>query len=669
MTEKDIIEKIEKLREEIRHHEYQYYVLDSPEISDIEYDNLMKELEELEEKNSDLITADSPTQRVGGQAIEGFTKVEHSSTMLSLSNAFNANQLREFANRAYKLAGRKDLEFVLEHKIDGLSAILSYKNGQLDTGATRGNGIIGEDVSENIKTIRSIPLKFAKKIDTEIRGEVYISKKDFENINKKRLDQEEEPFANPRNAAAGSIRQLDPRIASQRSLSFLAYDIININGLELESHMEAMELLHELGFKVNWNHKSKDIEEIIELCQQWTNDRDDLAFEIDGLVIKVNDLALREKLGTTAKSPRWAIAFKFPAQQKTTLVKDIIISVGRTGALTPTAVLEPVHIDGSTVSRATLHNEDEIKRKDVQIGDYIFLQKAGDVIPEVVKVIKEKRDGSQKKFIMPSICPECGGEARRLEGEAVTRCINVTACPAQRREGIIHYISRNAMNIDGVGPALVDQLLEKGLIEDYADLYSLSLDDLLPLERMAEKSANNAIEAIKESKERSLHNLYFALGIRHVGAGGARVLANVYHSIEELSNAKLEDLEEIEEIGPVIAESIVNFFQEEHNQGVIEKLAKAGVKMSADIKEEDKESKHLAAIKDKKFVFTGGLENFNRTEAKEKVLAAGGKVTSTVSKNTDYLVSGENTGSKLDKATELGVTILDEEGFMDLLSE
>lgn len=665
MADKDIAKKIEELRDEIRHHEYQYYVLDSPEISDSEFDELMRELQELESENPELITEDSPTQRVGGQPLDSFSKVEHSTPMLSLSNAFNANELKDFVNRVHKLAGTENLDFVLEHKIDGLTAILTYENGVFQIGATRGNGVVGEDVSENIKTIRSVPLKLDRDIDVEIRGEVFISKKDFEELNERRLDRGDEPFANPRNAAAGSIRQLDPRIAARRSLSFLAYDIINVNGLDLEKHLDAMELLHELGFKVNWYQKCSNVEEIIDLCEKWTDERDELDYEIDGLVTKLNNLSLREKLGNTAKSPRWAIAYKFPAQQKTTVVKDIIISVGRTGALTPTAVLEPVHVDGSTVSRATLHNEDEIKRKDVRIGDHILLQKAGDVIPEVVKVIKEKRDGSEEVFEMPDKCPKCGGEARRLEGEAVTRCINLTGCPAQRREGILHFVSRNAMNIDGVGPSLIDQLLKNDLIEDYADLYTLTVEDLLPLERVGKKSAQNAIDAIEESKEGPLHNLVFALGIRHVGAGAARILTNVYPSIDELSKAKASELEGIEEIGPVIADSVVNFFREEHNQKVIKKLSDAGVKMSKD--EDEEESSEIETIKDKKFVFTGALDNFTRKEAKEKVLSAGGEVSSSVSKKTDYLVSGENTGSKMDKAKDLGVKILNEDDFMNLL--
>lgn len=659
--------RIEELREEIRHHEYQYYVLDSPEISDAEFDRLMEELKELEDKYPEIITPDSPTQRVGGEPLDSFKKVEHSKPMLSLGNAFNAGELRDFADRVDRLAGSKQFDFVIEHKIDGLSAILTYENGSLVRGATRGNGIIGEDVTENIKTIKSVPLKLHRNVDAEIRGEIYISKDDFEHLNQRRLDNGKEPFANPRNAAAGSIRQLDPRIAARRSLSILTYDLVSYSDKELESDIEALAVLRELGFKVNWHQKCQDIEEAIELCQEWTEKRDDLPFEIDGLVVKVNNLSLREELGSTAKSPRWAIAYKFPAQQKTTVVKNIIISVGRTGALTPTAVLEPVHIDGSTVSRATLHNEDEIKRKDIRIGDRVLVQKAGDVIPEVVKVIKEKRDGDEEEFKMPDSCPVCGAEAVRVEGEAVTRCVNVTGCPAQRREGILHFISRNAMNIDGVGPALVDQLLEKGLIADYADLYSLTKDDLIPLERMAEKSADNAIEAIQNSKERPLYRLIFALGIRHVGGGVARVLTEVYHSVDELSNAEFTELENIEEIGPVIAESIIKFFQEEHNQQVIKKLKEAGVKMKAE--REKNQSDNIEAIKGKTFVFTGAMDSLTRSEARDRVINAGGKATSSVSNNTDFVVAGENAGSKLDKARELGINIISEEEFLQLMGD
>lgn len=667
MVDSRVKEKIEDLREKIRHHEYRYYVLDSPEISDAKFDRLMKELKKLEDEHPELITPDSPTQRVGGQPLDSFEKVEHSEPMLSLGNAFNAGELRDFAERIYRLAGSQQIEFVVEHKIDGLSAILTYENGSLIRGATRGNGIIGEDVTENIKTIKSVPLKLHRDVDAEVRGEIYIGRQDFERLNQRRLNNEKEPFANPRNAAAGSIRQLDPRVAAGRSLSMLTYDLVSYSGGALETDIEALNTLQELGFKVNWHRKCESIEEAVDLCRQWTDRRDSLPFEIDGLVVKVNNLALREELGRTAKSPRWAIAYKFPAQQETTVVRDIKISVGRTGALTPTAVLEPVHIDGSTVSRATLHNEDEIKRKDIRIGDTVLVQKAGDVIPEIVKVIREKRNGDEKKYEMPERCPVCEAEAVRVEGEAVTRCINVTGCPAQKREGIIHFISRNAMNIDGIGPALIDQLLGKGLIEDYADLYSLKKEDLILLERMGEKSAANAINAIESSKERPLHRLIFALGIRHVGAGVARVLSGVYHSVDELAEANFSELEEIEEIGPVIAESIVRFFREEHNRQVLEKLKRAGVKMEADKEEVD--GNNIEEVAGNKFVFTGTLDNLTRREAKDLVSNAGGRATSSVSKNTNYVVAGANPGSKLDKARELGINILSEEEFLQLLGK
>ena len=664
MPEKAIRERVEKLREEIRYHEYRYYVLDAPEISDAEFDQLMRELEKLEAEYPELISGDSPTQRVGGEPLSAFEKIEHSVPMLSLGNAFNEGELRDFAERVYRLAGRRDLEFLVEHKLDGLTAVLRYEAGVLTLGATRGNGIVGEVVTENIRTIHSVPLKLAQPLNLEVRGEVYISKDDFQRINAERLEQGEEPFANPRNAAAGSVRQLDPRIAATRSLTMQVYDLVNVEDLELRTDTEALALLQDLGFKVNWYQSCRNLDELVEICKEWTIKREDLPYEIDGLVIKVNDLALRQEMGATARSPRWAIAYKFPGQQKTSLVKDIVITVGRTGALTPTAILEPVHIAGSTISRATLHNEDEIRRKDIRIGDHVLVQKAGDVIPEVVKVIKEKRDGSERVFQMPDKCPVCGAEAVREEGEAVLRCSNVTGCPAQLREGILHFISRDAMNIEGVGPALVDQLLEKGLLKDYADLYALREEDLLPLERMGKKSASNVIQAIGRSKERELHNLIFALGIRHVGAGVARVLAGAYKSIKELAGASREELEAIEEIGPAIAGSIVNFFREDKNLQVVEKLRQYGVKMSTDPEEE--EASLVEGIAGKRFVFTGTLNNFSRTEAREKVLAAGGKVSSSVSKNTDYLVAGEGGGSKLAKARDLGVTVLTEEEFLEL---
>ncbi len=656
-------EKIEKLREEIRHHEYRYYVLNDPEIADAEFDHLIQKLEQLEKENPELITPDSPTQRVGGEPLDSFKKVNHSRPMLSLGNAFKAGDIRNFVDRVYRLTGRNDLNFIVEHKIDGLSAILTYENGRLVQGATRGNGITGEDVTANLKTIKSIPLRLRKDINIELRGEVFIKKEDFSKLNQRRLKKEKEPFANPRNAAAGSIRQLDPEVAARRPLDFIAYSLLELEDISKNYHSETLQLLKDLGFQINWYQKSNDVEEIIRICEQWTDKRESLPFEIDGIVIKVDDLNLREEIGATSKSPRWAVAFKFPAQQKTSIVKDIIISVGRTGALTPTADLKPVEIDGSTVSRATLHNEDEVKRKDVRIGDHVLVQKAGDVIPEIVKVIKEKRTGEEKEFEMPDRCPECEGTVVREEGEAVTRCINVTSCPAQRREGIIHFVSRNAMNIEGVGPSLIDQLLKNDLVEDYADLYYLKEEDLLPLERMAERSADNVITAIEESKERPLFRVIFALGIRHVGQNVARILTGIYDNIDQLSEAKIEELEAIDEIGPAIAESIVSFFQEEHNLRVVKKLRQAGVKLKKDKDQEGKKEK----LDGTRFVFTGSLDSFTRSEAQEKVIKAGGNVTSSVSKKTDYVVAGENPGSKLSKAQKLGVKVLNEKQFKDII--
>ena len=662
MKRKEVKNKIEKLREELRYHEHKYHVLDNPEISDAEYDEMMNELKKLEEKYPEFKSPDSPTQRVGGETLDEFEKVEHKSEMLSLGNAFNGQELRDFANRIYKKANieKDDVDFIVEHKIDGLSAILSYEDGIFNLGATRGNGRIGEDVTKNLKTIGSIPLKLKEKVDLEIRGEVFIKKKDFEKLNERRLEEDKEAFANPRNAAAGSIRQLDPSIAASRPLSFLPYTLISYEELGISSHLEALNYIKKLGFKNNWYKKAEDIDEVIEICNEWVDKRDKIDHEIDGMVVKVNNFALREKLGSTSKSPRWAIAFKFPAQKKTTTVKDIKISVGRTGALTPTAILDPVEVDGSTVSRATLHNEDELKRKDVRIGDKVLIQKAGDIIPEVIKVIKDKRDGSEKEFEMPEKCPVCDSEAVREEGKAVLRCTNI-ACPAQRRESILHFVSRDAMNIDGIGESFVDQLLENDLVEDYADLYFLKKEDLLPLERIAEKSANNILTAISESKDRSFNRLLYALGIRYVGQRTARLIADKYHSISSLARANEEDLININEIGPAIAESIVHFFSEEHNKKVIEKLKKAGVKL-----QKEKSTKESDFLADKRFVFTGGLSGYTRAEASEKVRNAGGRVTSSVSSQTDYVVVGDNPGSKLDKAQELGIEILDEEGFTNL---
>jgi len=662
LSREEAEKKMTTLKEKIRDHEYRYYVLDDPSISDAEFDQLMNELIKLEDKFPELITEDSPTQRVGGEPVDEFKKVDHSVQMLSLSNTFNEGELKDFDSRVRKTI-KEDYSYVVEHKIDGLSAIITYEDGSFALGATRGNGVVGEDVTENLRTIRSLPLKIKDRAHIEIRGEVFLSKTEFEKINKKRLENDEPLFANPRNAAAGSIRQLDPRTAANRNLSIIIYDLIVHSGREFGTHVETLEYLKELGFKVNWYQKINDIEDAVAVCSEWEEKRDNLDFEIDGLVIKINNLSQRDKLGSTAKSPRWAVAYKFPAQQKTTIIKDIEISVGRTGALTPTAVLEPVQLAGSTVSRATLHNEDEIKRKDIKIGDHVLVQKAGDIIPEVVKVIEEKRDGSEKRFNMPDSCPVCDSKVIREEGEAVTRCTNIT-CPAQRRESILHFVSRNAMNIEGIGPALVDQLLENNLIEDYADLYFLKKEHLIPLERMGEKSSQNVIDSIKKSREREFFRVLFALGIRHVGLGAARVLDKNYDSIDQLADAEQEELVRIDEIGPVIAESIVSFFSERHNKDLITRLKQAGVRLK-----KDKDNEKDVYLEGLKFVFTGSLDSFTRSEIKDMVEKAGGRASSSVSSKTDYLVAGKNPGSKYDKAKELGIEILTEDEFKNMIKE
>jgi len=653
--------RIEELRASIREHEYNYFVLDNPKISDAEFDELMSELIDLESEYPELVAEDSPTQRVGGEVLDEFEKVEHSTELLSLDNAFNAGELRDFDQRIKKNLNGEEYIYVVEHKIDGLSAVVRYQDGIFKLGATRGNGEVGENITENMKTIRSLPLSIDEQSLIELRGEIYLSKSEFERINQQRLENEENPFANPRNAAAGSVRQLDTKIASQRKLSILIYDLISHADKNFSTHLEVFSYLENQGFKVNWHKKAQDIEEVIKICDKWEEKRDDLDFEIDGLVVKINNLDLRVKLGSTARSPRWAAAYKFPAQKKTSVIKDIEISVGRTGALTPTAVLEAVELAGSTVSRATLHNEDEINRKDIKIGDTVLVQKAGDVIPEVIKVIKEERDGSEVEFQMPEHCPVCGSKVIRPEGEAVTRCTNIR-CPAQRKERILHFVSRDAMNIDGVGPALVDQLLGNNLIEDYADLYFLKEEHLVDLERMGEKSAQNVIEAVEKSKEREFMRVIYALGIRHVGIGAARILVKHYSSIEELMQLEHDELVEIDEIGPVIADSIIGFFDEVHNQDLISRLRQAGIRL----KKEDSEENSF--LEDIKFVFTGSLNDFTRSEVKNLVENAGGRAVSSVSSKTDYLVVGDNPGSKYDKAQELGIKILSEDDFKELIN-
>lgn len=666
LDKKEVKAEIDRLREELRYHEYKYYVEDNPEIADSEYDELMNRLIKLEAEYPEFKSGDSPSARVGGSPIDAFEKVEHSQQMLSLDNAFNGEDLKNFASRVKKnLAAGIEYDYIVEHKIDGLALVIRYENGSLQLALTRGDGQVGENVTANVKTIAAIPLKLNQEIDIELRGEVYIPEDSFKELNQKRLDQGLEPFANPRNAAAGSIRQLDPRVAAERPLSFLAYDIVNLEaGAQIKTHLDELELLEEIGFKVGWYQQESSIEKIIKICDNWIEKEAELNYGIDGMVIKLNQLELREALGSTSKAPRWAIAYKFPAQQKTTFVKDIIISIGRTGALTPTAVLEPVEVDGSIVSRATLHNEAEIRRKDVRIGDKVLIQKAGDIIPEIVKVIKEARTGDEQEFEMPENCPACGSEVFKDPDEAVHRCLNV-GCPAKLREQIIHFASRDAMNIEGLGPSIIDKLLDAELISDFGDLYYLEHGELVELERLGDKSAWNLLGAIEKSKERSFDRVIFALGIRHVGSRTASLITEEYSSIDELESADIEDLSAINEVGEVIAESIVNFFSSEENLEVIDKLAAAGIKMRL----EEEKTDFVEVFSGLNFVLTGSLDSYTRNEAKEIIEERGGRVTTAVSSKTDILLVGANPGSKLDQAEENNLKIIDEAEFEKLLKE
>jgi len=663
MDIKQAREEIEKLREEIRKHDYYYYVLDQPVISDDEYDALMRRLMWLEQVFPELVTPDSPTQRVGGQPVKAFGTVQHRVPMLSLANAFGEGELKDFDRRVKNGVG-DDVEYVVEYKIDGLSVALWYENGVFVRGATRGDGYTGEDVTENLKTIRSIPLRLNKPLTLEVRGEVFMAKKDFEALNEQRRQQGQPLFANPRNAAAGSLRQLDPRVTAYRPLDIFLFNLQYIQDAPMpETHCDALELMREVGFKTSpVLCRSRHIDDVIQLCLEWHEKRHSLWFDIDGLVIKVNNLRQRDMLGATSKNPRWAIAYKFPAEQKESVIRDIIVQVGRTGILTPTAVFDPVPVGGSIVSRATLHNEDYIREKDIRIGDTVVIRKAGDVIPEVVEVRKEKRTGNEKIFVMPRHCPVCGADVIRLEGEAATRCTG-NACPAQIKRLVIHFASRDAMDIQGMGPAVVNQLLDRGIIRDVADLYYLKYEDLIGIDRMGDKSVRNLLEAIEQSKDRGLARLLFGLGIPLVGARAAQLIAQHFGHIDGIMRAKKEDLLEIEEIGNKIAESIVAFFNEEQNVRIVEKLKAAGV-----LVEQPGLSLHDESLKGLTFVLTGTLSGYTRDEATRLIEERGGKVSNSVSKKTNYVVVGENPGSKLEKARALGVAILNEEEFERLLN-
>ncbi len=667
----DVKKKIEELREEIRYHNHRYYVLNDPIISDAEYDQLMKELIELERKYPQYISSSSPTQRVGIEPVSEFATVRHITPMFSLSNAFSDEELIAFDQRIKKLVPQKEIDYMVELKIDGLAVALVYEKGIFVRGATRGDGVTGEEITSNLRTIKTIPLKlFGKDIPPhlEVYGEVYMKRSDFKRLNEERMKNGESLFANPRNASAGSVRQLDPRITAQRPLDTFMYRATFPEGNKFKNHIEVLNYLKKIGFKVNPHIKlCQDIKETINYSQEWIEKKEDLDYEIDGMVIKVNSLRMREELGSTTRSPRWAIAYKFPAQQTTTKVCDIIVQVGRTGALTPVALLDPVKISGSVVQRATLHNEDEIKRKDVRIGDTVLVQRAGEVIPEVVKVIKEKRIGQEKEFVMPSECPVCGSKVFRPEGEVVSRC-NSLSCPAQIKERIRHFASRDAMDIEGLGPAIIDQLVEEELIRDISDLYFLKRDDLISLERMAEKSADNLLVAIEKSKKKSLAHLIYGLGIRYVGVHTSEVITRYYPTLDKFGKANLEELIEINEIGPRIAESIVLFFKEKGNLDIIEKLRRAGLNFGQE-EEGTKKEKEARPLSGKQFVLTGTLKEFTRTQVKEIISKLGGRVTGSVSKKTDYVVAGEDPGSKYQKAQKIGVPIINEEEFKKIIAK
>lgn len=658
----------EKLRREIRHNEYLYYVLDAPEITDAEYDRMMVRLRELEARYPDSIPADSPTQRVGGHASSQFTEVRHLEPLLSLGNVFSAEELRAFDERVHSgLPAGSKVEYVMEPKIDGLACSLIYENGKLVRAATRGDGVVGENVTANVRTIRSIPLTLkvpegeAVPELLDVRGEVYMPRQAFMRLNEQRAERGESEFANPRNAAAGSLRQLDPQVTASRSLSFFAYYLVG-EGAQ-PKHSESLALLARYGFKVSENYKVvENIDEAIKYIGDFNELRQGLSYDTDGAVIKVNDVYQQRILGATGKDPRWATAYKYPPEQAETTLEDIDWRVGRTGVLTPTAVLTPVKLSGSVISRATLHNEDFIRAKDIRIGDRVVINKAGEIIPEVLRVVAEKRTGDEKEVEIPSVCPECGWRVERQGEEAAIRCTN-PHCPALGREGLIHFVSRDAMNIDGCGPSVINALLDAGLVRDAADLYSLRKEDLLKLERMGEKSADNLLAALTESKKNELDKLLFALGIRHVGAKVARILATEFGSMEKLQQAQPEKLAQIRDIGDKIAESAVTWLNVPANIDLVERLAAAGLTMTFTPPASQEDNPFFG----KTLVFTGTMPTLGRAEAKTMAQDVGAKVSGSVSKKTDYVIAGAEAGSKLEKAQQLGVTVIDEAEFLRLL--
>ena len=658
-------QRIEELRKQVEYHAQKYYDEDKPEISDFEYDMLMVELRNLEKEFPEFQSKSSLTQKVGGHVKEGFQKVTHEVPLQSLQDVFSIDEVEEYIAKIEQKAEENNMEkvmYVVETKIDGLSAALEYKNGEFVRGATRGNGLVGEDVTENLKTVKTIPMKLKDKIDITVRGEVFIAKHDFEKMNQEREENEEELFANARNAAAGSLRQLDSNITKTRPLDIYIFNVQKIEGKEFNSHYEELEYLSKQGFNVNpiriYCKTMKEIEKAIEKIGE---DRENLTFGIDGAVVKVDDLKFREILGTTAKTPRWAVAYKYPPEKKETKLKEIICQVGRTGVITPMAILEPVKVAGSTISKTTLHNEDFIKEKELKIGDTVVIQKAGDVIPEIVEVKKDKRTGEEINFEMPKQCPVCGAQAIREEGEAAIRCTGIE-CPAKLFRNLVHFVSREAMNIDGLGENIIQQLLDKGLIENIADIYMLQLEDIASLKKNGQKFAQNLVDSINKSKENDLYRLITALGIRHVGSKASKLLARKYKNIDNLMKAQFEDLSQINDIGPIVANSIIEFFSQEQTQDLIQKLKEAGVNTEA--KEEENIDNRFEG---KTFVLTGTLENYTRGEASNLIEKLGGKTSGTVSKKTDYVLAGEEAGSKLTKAQNLGVTILTEAQFQEMV--
>ena len=661
--------RVESIRNAIHYHDHKYYVENNPKISDYEYDELMKELKELEERYPTLKTPASPTQRVGGTPLEGFPTAEHRVPMLSLENTYSEEEIGEFERRLHReLPGEEEFEYAVELKIDGVSFCLVYEDGLLVSGSTRGDGRRGDEITPNLKTIRSIPLILREKVPgrIEVRGEVYMTRSGFGRVNEERGEEGESLFANPRNAAAGSLKLLDPRVVRERPLDNFIYVWVESTEQEIPpTHMEALEMLKKWGFKVNPHLRLfRTVDGVIEYCNEWQEKKEHLDYDVDGMVIKVNSLDQQRRLGSTTKSPRWAIAYKFPAKQASTTIRNILVQVGRTGALTPVAVLDPTPLAGTTITRATLHNEDEIRRKDIRIGDTAIIEKGGDIIPQVVKVLKSRRKGKEKEFFMPTRCPVCGAKVVRLPDEAVARCIG-SSCAAQLKEKIAHYAQRQAMDIEGLGDKLIDQLVDKKLLLDIADIYKLDLLALSSLERMGKKSSENLLSQIEKSRQQSLSRLIFALGIRYVGIRGARILAENFPSLEELSKASEETLQAIPEIGPRTAQSVGVFFQEERNRKLLQRLTEYGLRM----KEEVEEKKKKAPLVGRTFIFTGSLERYSRQQAETLLERLGARAVSSVSKKLDYVVLGKDPGSKYEKARKLGLRILTEEEFLKIIQD